>query len=327
MTLAKLAIEAGVSVSTVSKAFSGSREISDCTREHIFDTAKRLGCYDKYRKLKYEKAVFAIILPEIKSEYYHRLAITFEEKIAALGGTTLISSSGFDAEKNRELFRYYSEFCKVDGIIIFGDISLIDNSESFPAVAITTKSTSNDFGCININLESGLTEAIKELQKKGHSRIAFAGEPLTNEKKALFIKCMNICGLYVRDDYIFVSDKRFGEAGRDCFDAFFGHNCATDCPTAVVCGYDYIALGLIEASREHNMLIPQDFSVIGIDNIGFSARSDISLSSIEVNQDEICNAVLTMLHDKMQNKYTHCGECITVPTRFVCRNSIGKADK
>ena len=45
MTLAKVAAVAGVSVSTASKAFSGSREISDETRELVYAAAKKCGCH------------------------------------------------------------------------------------------------------------------------------------------------------------------------------------------------------------------------------------------------------------------------------------------
>ena len=61
MNLAKLAQLANVSVSTVSKAFSDSPEISGQTREIIFNVAKEHGCFDKYYKPVYSKKVIAVI--------------------------------------------------------------------------------------------------------------------------------------------------------------------------------------------------------------------------------------------------------------------------
>ena len=47
MTLKELAAICGMSVGTLSKAFSGSKEISEVTRDKIFATAKELGCFEK----------------------------------------------------------------------------------------------------------------------------------------------------------------------------------------------------------------------------------------------------------------------------------------
>ena len=71
MTMKILAKLSGVSVSTVSKAFSGSKEISAHQREHIFQTAKENGCYEKYYKPRFEKPVIAVICPEFQSGYYY----------------------------------------------------------------------------------------------------------------------------------------------------------------------------------------------------------------------------------------------------------------
>ena len=50
MTLMKLAQLAGVSVGTVSKAFSDSKEVGEATRSRIFALAKEHGCFEKYYK-------------------------------------------------------------------------------------------------------------------------------------------------------------------------------------------------------------------------------------------------------------------------------------
>ena len=65
MNLSMIAKLAGVSVSTASKAFAGSREISAETRERIFQIARENGCFDKYIKSKYKKKVIAVIYPEL----------------------------------------------------------------------------------------------------------------------------------------------------------------------------------------------------------------------------------------------------------------------
>ena len=90
MTLEKLAKICGVSIGTVSKAFSGSKEISLKTKEKIFETAKKHGCYEKYAKIKFSKKVVAVIVPEFKSAYYVDIAVYLEEELKNKGFLTLI---------------------------------------------------------------------------------------------------------------------------------------------------------------------------------------------------------------------------------------------
>ena len=74
MTLTKIARIVGTSVATVSKAFSGSHEISEETRDKIFNVAKELGCFDKYYKAPRNNPLIALMIPEIDSECYGKYA-------------------------------------------------------------------------------------------------------------------------------------------------------------------------------------------------------------------------------------------------------------
>ena len=70
ITLSKIAKLAHVSVSTVSKAFSGSSEVNEQTRNLIFEIAKQNNCFKKYYNTKYPRYVIAVISPEFKSSFY-----------------------------------------------------------------------------------------------------------------------------------------------------------------------------------------------------------------------------------------------------------------
>ena len=132
MNLAKLAQLTNVSVSTVSKAFSDSPEISAQTRELIFNVAKEHGCFDKYYKPVYSKKVIAVICPEMLGIHYTQMATFLSEKISSRKGTMLLSIDEFSGEKNQELIDYYTKFCKADGIIVIEPSSVIKNNTDIP---------------------------------------------------------------------------------------------------------------------------------------------------------------------------------------------------
>ena len=69
MTLKDLAVLANVSVSTVSKAFADSGEISEAKRNEIFSLARKHGCFDKYYKGKSK------VIEEICGLWYNKNVI------------------------------------------------------------------------------------------------------------------------------------------------------------------------------------------------------------------------------------------------------------
>ena len=69
MTMRELAKLANVSVSTVSKAFHDAEDISEETRNLVFETAKQYGCFGKFYKVKFPKQVIAFICPELGSGF------------------------------------------------------------------------------------------------------------------------------------------------------------------------------------------------------------------------------------------------------------------
>ena len=323
MTLAKVAAVAGVSVSTASKAFSGSREISDETRELVYAAAKKCGCYEKYKKDRYDRRVFAVVIPEIKSEYYHKFALSLEEKIEKNGDVMLISASHFDESRVKELFRYYTEFCRVDGIIIIGDTRLIENPENFPAVAIG-KNCGGGIETVESDTENGISEAFDLLVKYGHEKVGFIGENLTVEKETMVLKEAERHGIYMRKDYVFRSGKRFAEAGSEGLCAFEELD---EPPTAVVCAYDYIALGVIEEAHRRGLSVPGDISVIGMDNIGFTAMENISLTTVSTDIEKLCEVAVAKLSERLAGRFTakkNKPDSKFIPSKLIVRGSVAK---
>lgn len=126
ITLSKLANLAHVSVSTVSKAFSMSEEVSEQTREEIFRIAKEYGRFKKYYKAKYPKTVIAVICPEFKSRFYSDALSALQQYLSGFNCEICVASTDFSPEKRRDLLRYTA----VDGIIVIdGHVELEEEME------------------------------------------------------------------------------------------------------------------------------------------------------------------------------------------------------
>ncbi|MBQ3064247.1 MAG: LacI family DNA-binding transcriptional regulator [Clostridia bacterium] len=320
MNLTDIARAAGVSVSTVSKAFSGSADIGNDTRERVFAAAKTLGVFDRYNKNKFEKHVVAVIIPELVSEYYSRRLTLLTREIEAAGGIVLTSIADFDKEKEHELFTYYADYCHVDGIILLQSMTDHENSGHTPAVAFSERAWKH-IDSISCDLQSAITDAVHHLKTLGHTHIGFASEPLTASKAELFKRAMRGAGLPIPSHAVQVSSARFEAAGAEIVRRWLDKNTL---PTAILAAYDYIAIGIIKELTRAGLSVPGDVSVIGMDDISLNPYLETSLSSIATESEQACLKAVALLLKKMDNQYYRTRERIVIPATFIPRESTGK---
>lgn len=320
-----LAELAGVSVGTVSKAFSGSDEISERTRERIFALARQRGCFDKYNKNRFPKKIIAVLCPEIQSDYYTSIAARLDKEIHAHGGISLLSATAFSAENERELFRYYASYCKADGIILVNPSARIDNTVRVPAVNLMPGSQaakSQNIDQIESDMSDSIRQAVAYLKRLGHTRIGFAGEKKTVTKSEQFKKALAAEGLPIDNSLIRVSSHRFEQAGEEYLESFLRLERR---PSAVIAAYDRIAIGLIRSLKKEGLSVPRDLSVIGMDDIAVVPYLDPPLSSIRTNTDNACRIAVELIMKKIDNRYYSTRQKISVPTEFIVRESCGAA--
>lgn len=321
MNLTTLAKLSGVSVATVSKAFSGSDEISDDTKERIFSLAKQYNCFDKYNKNKFEKKVIAVICPELNSNYYNAFITLLNREINARNQIMTVSVGEFSAGREQELFSYYSSYCKADGIIVVNPNGVIDNANRIPAVAIGNEHIGNNIDFIRLNFSDAIEDAIFHLKALGHTRIGFVGETLTASKLSYFQAAMKKAALPLSPSWVYTSRERFEKAGIQAAETIWRSEAP---PTAVLAAYDDIAIGMIKRLRQNNVRIPEDISIVGMDDIASAPYLETSLSSIRTHTQEACRTAVELLMKKIENSYYSPKQTTVISSQFIPRESTGK---
>ena len=313
----------GVSTATVSKVFSGSKEISEETKNKIIKTAKKYGVYNKFLNKKKKDRTIVIIVPEIISEYYSKIITLLCAEIKKYGYLPLITLTDFSIQTEKKLLNYYTTNGRADGII---NISAKASITSIPSVPISILGGIKSIYCDNfyIDAKSGIFEAVKTLKNYGHTRIAFIGENNTKRKIHFFKEALKFYNLEIDDSLIITSTLRFEDAGYNAVNKLLKLN---PLPTAIISAYDYIAIGAIKHLKEKGFSVPKDFSVIGNDDISISASSEFSLSSIHVNFKEASKIITESLIQKIENPKFATNKDILIKTLLVKRNSIKNLKK
>ncbi|MBQ2932129.1 MAG: LacI family DNA-binding transcriptional regulator [Clostridia bacterium] len=313
MNLSKLAQMANVSVSTASKAFSTSHEVSEQTREMIFSIAKEHGCFDKYYKPVYDKKVIAVICPEMLGIHYSQMAAFLSNEISSRNGTTLISVHDFSPQKEQELIDYYTKFCNTDGIIVIEPPGVIKNNTDIPIVQIGIDNGAKNVDCVNVVANQAMDDALSYLVKNNYKRIGFIGEKYAVQEYDYFTSALKRLNIDVDENDILISDMRFYDAGYYGMGDFIKRN---NLPDVVFAAYSHIAIGILQRLKEEKLSVPGDISVICMDDINIAPYSDVRLSSIKMHVEEVCDTALNLLYQKIEKNHIKVKRSVNVIREF-----------
>ena len=319
MNLSKLAQIANVSVSTVSKAFSDSKEISEQTKEMIFSVAKEHGWYDKYYKPQYSKKVIAVICPELLGIHYSQMATTLNREISSRNGTMLLSVCSFSNQKEQELIEYYTRFSNVDGVIIIEPTGTIKNTGNIPIVQIGVENESKNVDCVKVDANEAINESLAYILKKTVNKIGFIGEKFAEQEYDAFCKGLANNGITCNSEYVKISTERFYDAGYYGVDNMIKSGTL---PDVIYAAYSHIAVGILQRLKEEGLLVPRDVSLICMDDIESVPYSNIKLSCIKMHLDEVCSTALDLLYDKINKKHIIAKRSVTITREFVTGETV-----
>ena len=321
MTLRELAKQAGVSVSTVSKAFSDAKDVGSETKQRIYKIAKEHGCYEKYYKGKFPKKIIAIIYSEIEHFTNIKYVSKLEKLLEQKGYITILSVYNNDPDKQMDLLDFYASYLRVDGIIVFDLKNKLKKGYTVPIVSVFS-----DVDCsidhLIFDRNSYFKNILHTLNKYGHTRLAFISEQRISKTNTSFLT--ETKKYLQRPVFFYVSPFFSEEAGIDGIKHLLDEK--VKC-TAIVCAYDEIALGAISELKANGYQIPEDYSVIGMNNIGAYLRPEVSLSSVAEDIDSVCNQILELLERKLRNNYLFSKQEIIISREVIIRGSIAKLEK
>lgn len=161
-----------------------------------------------------------------------------------------------------------------------------------------------------------IREAIRYLVSLGHRRIAFLGETKTVEKQMMYENIMKEFSLPPLSE---ITDLRFEQCGYYGIQTLVKQN-----PTAVIAAYDSIAIGAVHWMHSCGIRIPQDISLIGMDNLSVTSYLDIPLTTISSRIPFVCDRMLTLLWKKIEKKEISENGNQVVPGELIYRNSVAK---
>jgi len=281
---------AGVSISTVSRSYNHPNLVKPSTRKKIEKATQKIG-YIRNRAAQImhgrRSSTIGLVVPTINNAIFAEVIQSFSESLDNYGFTMLIASHGFNLKREYKMVKKFLEH-RVDGLAFIGlehseaTIQLIQQQQ-VPSLAIWNFKEEAEFSCVGVDNNEAGRLAAKHLLDLGHRKIGLIFPSLIGNDRArdrmkgvkFELERLNVTtpkSWQIESPYSLDEAKRAGIK-------LLTNN---EIPSAILCGNDIIAQGVIYAAKLLGIKIPKDLSIMGIGDFNGSAEIEPSLSTVRI---------------------------------------------
>ncbi|MFZ1941125.1 MAG: LacI family DNA-binding transcriptional regulator [Terracidiphilus sp.] len=297
-----VAAMAKVSIATVSRTINGSPLVSERLNRRVWQAIKQLNYLPNTHArtlVSGRSRIFGIIVENISNPFFPDLIQSFESIAVAHGYEILVSSTNSDPAVLAACARRMLER-KVDGVAVmtFGEEEPVLDQlvhRGVPIVLAEFKVDDPKASTILLDYSTGIHAAVRHLAELGHRNIAFLAGPhslhsaITREND--FRAAMESLNLPIQKKCVIECDHTLkgGVAGFEQLQKLVSS------PTAIVCSNDITAIGVLRAAYMAGLHVPQDLSVIGLDDIDFAEFTLPPLTTIRLSRADLARAAFEAL--------------------------------
>ncbi len=318
-TLYDVAAKAGVSVATASRVLSGSKyPVSSKLKHRVTAAAKELNyipnIFGQMLRSNATEAI-GIIVPSLQNPFYNQVIFGIESAAAGSGHEIRLLSShrSVEQERNSIMFLLHS---RVMSLII----SSVDTSpdtlnmyiEAGGRVALLEADfqLENAISAVSDSVLAGQMAA-KHLVELGHTKIAFLSTPITKLYRQRVLSgvkeelARNKIRFTAKDVYT-VDSEAESQTGQFEFETgkllVSRIDFRKEQYTAIIAVNDLTAYGVIQALNQKGLRVPDDISVISLDNIIYSEMISPPLTTVEMPSSNMGFTACQMIIAAMESR-------------------------
>lgn len=328
ITIKDIAREAGVSVTTVSRVLNNTGRIGIQTREKIEKVINEFGYYPnsaaQSMKTGKTRNIFFVV-PDITNPFYANLAKELQLLSRTKNYNITLYNTNESLEEELTAIETACEVCA--GGIVFASINesrqvinrLID--ADIPTVLLNSY-LKCEFDTIHGEVNAGTYISTNYLIENGHRRIGFAGAStettVGKSRKQGYSEALKTAGIDVDKKLSF--EMGFSEdAGYKAGKYFSALNPR---PTAICCANDIVAMGVLTALYEENIRVPDEISIVGMDDIIYSRISRPALTSVSNDSTVFAQNAFKMLFERIESTYKGEPREVIVERELIVRESV-----
>ena len=331
---------AKVSTTTASRVLSGSTyPVSSERRARVLAAAAELN----YSPSALAKAmvtgdtrIVGVIIGDSTDPYFATIVRGVEDTARMHGYLVVVCNSDRDPNVELSYMKTLNDY-RVDGVIFAGGgledpdyiASMEEIMKSFQergAASISLGKHHVPSTSIMVDNQKIIRDAMEYLVSLGHTRIGYISGPelltTTQERLAGYYAVVEKYNLDEGPELVLRGDYSY-QSGLQAAEAFI---LMRPKPTAILASNDFMGIGCLAGLRSKGVQIPEDISIMGVDDITFTRFVDPPLTTMEIPMYELGKTGMEKLIALRQMEESP-EETVILPHQLVVRESTGMPSK
>ena len=323
VTLTEVARSAGVSLSTASRVFSRPGRVGMCTRNHVLKTAEKLGYHHDLLDVPMENRLHGF-LAVVVTDLENIVSVRISRGVQRCCQLRKFGLSIIDTQENvsLEAASIRGILNHVDGLIL-GSSRLSDNQirhfASYKPIVVLNRVVPG-VASIRVDESDSIDASMLYLRQTGHHSVSYMQGPENSWQNVVRLHAaVDSADKYGLDYQVLPCAYPVQMRGLGAFKSFMRN------PTDAVLAFnDDIAIEFIRYAKRQGMAIPEQVSVLGIDDNQAGRLMTPMLSTIRIPHQDMGFQAAQMLIDEILHKTDHRMTVRCVPAKLILRESTGE---
>ncbi|TAH73799.1 MAG: LacI family transcriptional regulator [Anaerolineaceae bacterium] len=276
ITMKDIALEAGVSLATVSRVINKKDNVSAEVREKV----ERIILEQGYNPNNAARALakkrtntIGVVVNNLHDPFYHDLIRGFEDGVQNTSYKVIFCSVlGGDVDMKESYIKYLTNGV-VDAVVLYGsyqsDENIVKYIRDTDLNYVMIENDIKELNCNKLLIDNynGSIKAVEHLISMGHRDIAYiCGNPNKKvfvERLNGYLNAMQNNNMHIEDGFMQYTTTDYHSGYEKMINLM---NLKSKRPTAVLCADDAIASKAIMAAFDLGLRVPDDISIMGYDN-------------------------------------------------------------
>ena len=308
MTIKDVAIEAGVSVATISRVLNNIDSVSEATRQKVMQAVEKTGYQQNLlgKHLRCNKTnIILVMLTTIVNSFCAKLVHSIDNEAKKYGYNIMICATNNDQETEERYLNYVRNKL-VDGIIIINSVMSEEKmallSANFPVVQCSEYIDGKTTPYVTIDNKKAAFDAVNHLIENGRRKILFIGVDnklgSSRDRYLGYRQALKENG--IEFDPKLVIDGNYGyRNAHELTTKYFNGKVDIDAVFAIS---DKMAAGAITSIKECGCNVPDDVMVMGFDNTDITYIYNPTISTVAQPHKDMGKAAFDMLIKRINDE-------------------------